>query len=53
LGVLMSGSGSSVFGVFKDSEHLCNGLSRLERHDGYRYIPATTLTGERYGNNRG
>ena len=53
LGVLMSGSGSSVFGVFKDRNHLCNGLSRLERHDGYRYIPTTTLTGERYGNNRG
>ncbi len=52
LGVLMSGSGSSVFGVFKDSDHLCIGLSRLERHDGYRYIPTTTLTGERYGNNR-
>ncbi|HOO37711.1 MAG TPA: 4-(cytidine 5'-diphospho)-2-C-methyl-D-erythritol kinase [Deltaproteobacteria bacterium] len=53
LGVLMSGSGSSVFGVFKDRDHLCNGLSRLERHDGYSYIPTTTLTGERYGNNRG
>jgi 4-diphosphocytidyl-2-C-methyl-D-erythritol kinase len=53
LGVLMSGSGSSVFGVFKDSDHLCNGLRRLKRHDGYRYIPTTTLTGERYGNNRG
>lgn len=45
LGVLMSGSGSSVFGVFKDRNHLCNGLSRLERHDGYSYIPTTTLTG--------
>ena len=53
LGVLMSGSGSSVFGVFKDRDHLCNGLSRLERHDGYGYIPTTTLTGERYGNNGG
>lgn len=53
LGVLMSGSGSSVFGVFKDRNHLCNGLSRLKRHDGYSYIPTTTLTVERYGDNRG
>lgn len=53
LGVLMSGSGSSVFGVFKDSEHLCNGISRVKRRDGYRYIPTTRLTGERDGNYRG
>lgn len=53
LGVLMSGSGSSVFGVCKDRTHLCNVLSRIQRRDGYKYIPTTTLTGERYGNNRG
>jgi 4-diphosphocytidyl-2-C-methyl-D-erythritol kinase len=53
LGVLMSGSGSSVFGVFKDSDHLCNGIGRLKRRDGYRYIPTTRLTGERDGDNRG
>lgn len=41
LGVLMSGSGSSVFGVFKDEEHVCNAMSRIRRHEGYRYIPTT------------
>jgi len=53
LGVLMSGSGSSVFGVFKDEEHICNGMSRIRRHEGYRYIPTTSLTGGSYGNYRG
>ncbi|HHO77001.1 MAG TPA: 4-(cytidine 5'-diphospho)-2-C-methyl-D-erythritol kinase [Deltaproteobacteria bacterium] len=52
LGVLMSGSGSSVFGVFKDTDHLCNAMDRIKRHVGYRYIPTTGLTGERYGDNR-
>ena len=51
LGVLMSGSGSSIFGVFKDTGHLYNAMSRIKRHYGYRYIPTTALTGERYGNN--
>lgn len=41
LGVLMSGSGSSVFGVFKDEGHVCNAMSRIRRHEGYRYIPTT------------
>jgi 4-diphosphocytidyl-2-C-methyl-D-erythritol kinase len=53
LGVLMSGSGSSVFGVFKNKEQVCNGLSLLRRHEGYRYIPTTSLTGVSYGNYRG
>ncbi len=52
LGALMTGSGSSVFGVFKDRDHLCNGISRLRRRDGYSYIPTARLTGERYGDNR-
>jgi len=49
LGGLMSGSGSTVFGVFGDYEHLCSGMSRMTRHDGYMYMPTTTLMGERYG----
>jgi 4-diphosphocytidyl-2-C-methyl-D-erythritol kinase len=49
LGVLMSGSGSSVFGVFKDEEHLCIGMSRIRRHEGYVYMPTTSLTGGSYG----
>ena len=49
LGVIMSGSGSSVFGVFKDDEHLCIGMSRIRRHEGYVYIPTTSLTGGSYG----
>ena len=52
LGVLMSGSGSSVFGVFQDTDHVYNAMSCMQRHEGYRYIPTTGLTGERYGNNR-
>ncbi|HNY65712.1 MAG TPA: 4-(cytidine 5'-diphospho)-2-C-methyl-D-erythritol kinase [Deltaproteobacteria bacterium] len=53
LGVLMSGSGSSVFGVFRDNEHICYGMSQLRRHEGYRYIPTTSLTGVSYGDYRG
>lgn len=45
LGVLMSGSGSSVFGVFRDVKHVCYGMSLLRRHEGYRYIPTTSLRG--------
>ncbi|MGC9323745.1 MAG: 4-(cytidine 5'-diphospho)-2-C-methyl-D-erythritol kinase [Desulfomonilia bacterium] len=50
---LMSGSGSAVFGVFRTHEELCNGMGRLNRHGGYRYVPATTVTGEQYGDYRG
>lgn len=53
LGVLMSGSGSSVFGIFESEEHICIGMSRIRRHEGYRYIPTTSLTGGSYGNYRG
>ncbi len=49
LGVIMSGSGSSVFGVFKDEEHLCIGMGRIRRHEGYVYMPTTSLTGGSYG----
>jgi 4-diphosphocytidyl-2-C-methyl-D-erythritol kinase len=52
LGVLMSGSGSSVFGVFKNKEHICIGMSRIRRHEGYRYIPTTSLTEASYGDYR-
>ena len=52
-GALMSGSGSSVFGVFEDRDHLCIGMSRLKRREGYSYIPTTRLTGEQYGDYRG
>ncbi len=53
LGVIMSGSGSSVLGVFQNEEHICNGLSRIRRHEGYRYVPTTSLTGGSHGDYRG
>lgn len=53
LGVIMSGSGSSVLGVFQNDEHLCSAMSRFRRHEGYRYVPTTSLTGGSYGNYRG
>jgi len=53
LGVIMTGSGSSVFGVFQNEEHVCNGLSRIRRHEGYRYVPTTSLTGGSHGDYRG
>ena len=53
LGALMSGSGSSVFGVFRDVKHVCNGMSLIRRHEGYRYIPTTSLTGVSNGDHRG
>lgn len=53
LGVIMSGSGSSVFGIFQNEEYLCNGMSRLRRHEGYRYVPTTSLTGGNHGDYRG
>jgi 4-diphosphocytidyl-2-C-methyl-D-erythritol kinase len=49
----MSGSGSAVFGIFESDAHLCDAMSRLERHEGYSYIPTTRLTGDRYGDYRG
>jgi 4-diphosphocytidyl-2-C-methyl-D-erythritol kinase len=49
----MSGSGSAVFGVYESQAHLCSALSRLERHEGYNYIPTTRLTGDIYGDYRG
>ncbi len=52
LGVLMSGSGSTIFGVFYNEEHLLDAMRRLRRHAGYSYIPTTRLTGEDYGDHR-
>ena len=52
-GVVMSGSGSSIVGVFQNDEHLFNGMSRLRRHEGYRYVPTTSLTGGSHGDYRG
>lgn len=46
LGTLMSGSGSTVFGVFKDPDHVCCAMRLVPRHEGYDYIPTTRLTGE-------
>lgn len=52
LGALMSGSGSTVFGVFEDQARLNRGMDRLPRHAGYRYIPTTRMTGGLHGNYR-
>lgn len=49
----MSGSGSAFFGVYESEAHLCGALSRLARHEGYKYIPTTRLTGDIYGDYRG
>lgn len=53
LGALMSGSGSSVFGVYEDEAHVKNGMSLMRRHEGYSCIPTTSLTGVTYGDYRG
>jgi len=52
LGALMSGSGSAVFGVYQDPEHLRHAMERLPRHEGYRYIPTTRMTGGLHGDYR-
>ena len=52
LGALMSGSGSTVFGVYQDQEHLQRGMERLSRHEGYQYIPTTRMTGGLHGDYR-
>lgn len=52
LGALMSGSGSAVFGVYQDQEHLRRGMERLSIHEGYRYIPTTRMTGGLHGDYR-
>lgn len=53
LGVIMSGSGSSILGICQNDEHLCSVMSRFRRHEGYRYVPTTSLTGGNHGNYRG
>ncbi|OPZ59438.1 MAG: 4-diphosphocytidyl-2-C-methyl-D-erythritol kinase [Deltaproteobacteria bacterium ADurb.Bin510] len=45
LGAQMSGSGSTVFGVFEDHDHLMSSMCRLRRREGYAYVPTTRLTG--------
>ncbi|MEA2102484.1 MAG: 4-(cytidine 5'-diphospho)-2-C-methyl-D-erythritol kinase [Thermodesulfobacteriota bacterium] len=52
-GVLMSGSGSCIFGVYPDESHLSNAMSRILRHKGYSYIPTSRWTGDKYGYYRG
>lgn len=49
----MSGSGSAFFGIYESQALLLTALSRLTRHEGYRYIPTTRLTGDIYGDYRG
>jgi 4-diphosphocytidyl-2-C-methyl-D-erythritol kinase len=49
----MSGSGSAVFGIFESDARLNGALNRLNRRQGYRYIPTTRLTGDSYGDYRG
>ena len=52
LGALMSGSGSCVFGVFSDQDHLHGSMCRLKRREGYAYLPTTRLTEESNGHYR-
>lgn len=49
----MSGSGSAFFGIFESDAQLNGALGRLNRREGYRYIPTTRLTGDSYGDYRG
>jgi 4-diphosphocytidyl-2-C-methyl-D-erythritol kinase len=49
----MSGSGSAFFGIFESEAHLNGAMGRLNRREGYRYIPTTRLTGDSYGDYRG
>lgn len=54
LGTLMSGSGSTVFGVFDDAAHLSQGMDRIPQRPGYRYLPATRIEGGGiHGDHRG
>lgn len=53
LGALMSGSGSTVFGVFAGEEQLEQGMHHLPKQMGYRYIPTTRMTGGINGDYRG
>ncbi|MBN1636800.1 MAG: 4-(cytidine 5'-diphospho)-2-C-methyl-D-erythritol kinase [Deltaproteobacteria bacterium] len=43
LGALMSGSGSTVFGIFRDREHMNNAMDKMSTQDGYSYIPTTVM----------
>ena len=43
LGALMSGSGSTVFGVFRDKEHMCTAMDKMPTQEGYSYIPTTGM----------
>lgn len=45
LGALMSGSGSTVFGVFEDARHLEHAMIKLRKREGYKYIPTTRTLG--------
>jgi len=45
LGALMSGSGSTVFGVFEDDRHLEHAMIKLRKREGYKYIPTTRTLG--------
>jgi 4-diphosphocytidyl-2-C-methyl-D-erythritol kinase len=52
LGALMSGSGSTVFGVFEDARHLEHAMIKLIKREGYKYIPTTRTLGGINGNYR-
>jgi 4-diphosphocytidyl-2-C-methyl-D-erythritol kinase len=45
LGALMSGSGSTVFGVFEDAGHLEHVMIKLRKREGYIYMPTTRTLG--------
>ncbi len=45
LGALMSGSGSTVFGVFENARHLEHAMIKLRKREGYKYIPTTRTLG--------
>ncbi len=45
LGALMSGSGSAVFGVFKDYDHVEDAMKSLRKREGSRYLCTTIFGG--------
>jgi 4-diphosphocytidyl-2-C-methyl-D-erythritol kinase len=48
LGVCMSGSGPTVFGIF-EAEHACREAAKKLQTKGWRLYPAEILTGPLYG----
>ncbi|MDQ3907136.1 MAG: hypothetical protein M3268_02210, partial [Acidobacteriota bacterium] len=47
-GAMLSGSGSSVFGIFGSDEEVVSARARLKSEEGWRVFPCSTLTREEY-----